>query len=242
MKSSVGRAFSSETTPSFVSFTRSSLARVEGSKQWKAAYDGILGWKPGGGEQAVERRGPGGIRHTGRFLLPRLSRHNFHNLKHCLSTPQILIRPERNWFDTSGCNQRRYWRVLSIALNIIHQLCGGSAADEGWLGARGEIRQLSDVVLGARLPRYSKQILACLPPYRTPPPPPPGRLPTRDGMTSSSSQNLGYFHIWNKSFTRFRSVPALPDQLSPKSWLALSWSAGNSRAALSSSSEKFTTI
>ena len=114
MKRSVGRAFSSETTPSFVSFTRSSLGRVEGSKQWKPAYDGILGWKPGG-EQAVERRGPGGIRHTGRFLQPRLSHHNFHNLKHCLSTPQILIHPpERNWFDISGCNQRRYWRTAGI--------------------------------------------------------------------------------------------------------------------------------
>ena len=133
MKRSVGRAFSSETTPSFVSFTRSSLGRVEGSKQWKPAYDGILGWKPGG-EQAVERRGPGGIRHTGRFLQPRLSHHNFHNLKHCLSTPQILIhssppdilRKEIGSIflavireDTGGR------RVVSIALNIIHQLCGG---------------------------------------------------------------------------------------------------------------------
>ena len=55
---------------------------------------------------------------------------------------------------------------------------------------------------------------------------PHGRLATRDGMTSSksssSSQNFGYFHIWNKSSGRFRcTVPALPRQLSPKCWLLL---------------------
>ena len=95
------------------------------SIQWKqAAYDGIFGWKHRG-QQAVERRVPGGIRHTGRFLQRRLSHHN---LKHCLSKPQILIHPQHAPEKLIGSIFlsviREDWRrVLSIPLNIIHQLC-----------------------------------------------------------------------------------------------------------------------
>ena len=101
------------------------MESLDGSLLLMESLDGL------DGVQVVARRGPGGIRHTGRFLQRRLSHHN---LKHCLSTPQILIhssppdilRKEIGSIflavireDTGGR------RELSIALNIIHQLCGG---------------------------------------------------------------------------------------------------------------------
>ena len=60
------------------------MESLDGSLLLMESLDGL------DGVQVVARRGPGGIRHTGRFLQRRLSHHN---LKHCLSTPQILIHP-----------------------------------------------------------------------------------------------------------------------------------------------------
>ena len=127
VKRSVGRPFSSGMTPSFVSFLSSSSPRVGAY-----ASDGILGWIgwcSGCGEarprwHPAHRAFPATSIEPSQFETLLVHATNVNSLRKGIGSIFLAVIRE----DTGGR------RVLSIALNIIHQLCGwgGSPADEGW--------------------------------------------------------------------------------------------------------------